>query len=102
MSFASGKHALAVCDRCGQDCRYLDLQEEFIRGIAQNNNICPSCYDPDHPQNWYGSDTFVDHEGLEDPNPEAFDEVRSLSGWNPVGAGGNVITASSGNASVAI
>ena len=45
MAFASGKHALAICDRCGFRCDYLDMLEEW-NGLR----VCPSCYDPKHPQ----------------------------------------------------
>jgi len=100
MTFAQGKHALAICDRCGRDCKYQELRDEFVRGIARNIQVCAECWDSDHPQNWYGSDVVVDHEGLEEPAPEDFDAVRTLWGWSPVGAGGNAISATSGKVSV--
>lgn len=43
--FASGKHALAICDRCGQQYRYLDLKKEWT-----GFKTCPECYEPKHPQ----------------------------------------------------
>lgn len=99
--FATGKHARAQCDRCGHEYDYSELREEFVRGVPQHNAVCPTCWDSDHPQNWYGIDPVTDWEGLRDPKPEPnLDAVRSLFGWAPVGAPGNRITFRSGKVSV--
>ena len=45
MSFASGKFALAICDRCGQQYKYHQLQQEW-NGLF----TCPECFEPKHPQ----------------------------------------------------
>ena len=45
MTFAQGKFALAICDRCGQQYKYLELQQEW-NGLF----TCPECYEPKHPQ----------------------------------------------------
>jgi hypothetical protein len=45
MSFAVGKKALAICDRCGQQLLYRSLRTEW-----QGLRVCPSCYEPKHPQ----------------------------------------------------
>lgn len=84
MTFAVGRKAIALCERCGFECKYQDLREEYKRGLPQGNAICPRCYDPDHPQEWAGQDTLVDHEALYDPRPEDWDELRSFAGFNPV------------------
>lgn len=103
MSFASGKDALAICDRCGKDCDYRELREESIRGIPQGNAVCGDCWDADHPQNWFGQDTVVDYEGLQDPRPEPdISQIRSLAGFNPVGATGDCLVLRSGSVSVAL
>lgn len=101
MTFASGKNALAICDRCGHEVAYSDLREETVKGIPQGNAVCGSCYDEDHPQNWVGQNVVVDNEGLRDPKPEPnLSETRSLAGWSPVGAPGNRLTLLSGKVSV--
>ena len=45
MAFASGKHALALCDRCGFSYPYMDVREEW-GGVR----ACPDCFDYKHPQ----------------------------------------------------
>jgi protein-arginine kinase activator protein McsA len=43
--FASGKHALAICDRCGFEYDYLKIREEW-----NGNRVCPECFEVKHPQ----------------------------------------------------
>lgn len=45
MSFATGKFALAICDRCGYEYGYLELREEW-NGLR----VCPECFEDKHPQ----------------------------------------------------
>ena len=45
MAFASGKYAIAICDRCGFQYKYLTLKKEWT-----GFRVCPECYEPKHPQ----------------------------------------------------
>lgn len=45
MAFASGKHALAICDRCGFRAKYTEIREEW-----NGSRVCPECYETKHPQ----------------------------------------------------
>jgi NAD-dependent SIR2 family protein deacetylase len=45
MKYAVGKKSLALCDRCGQQYRYLELRKEW-NGLK----VCLECYEPKHPQ----------------------------------------------------
>lgn len=45
MAYASGKQSLAICDRCGQRYRYLELKLEW-----QGLKTCPECWEEKHPQ----------------------------------------------------
>ena len=45
MTFANGNRAIALCDRCGQQYRYLQLRQEW-NGLF----TCPDCFEPKHPQ----------------------------------------------------
>lgn len=45
MPFATGKAAIAICDRCGQQYDYLQLRLEW-----QGLKTCPSCWETKHPQ----------------------------------------------------
>lgn len=44
-NFATGKHAIAICDRCGQQYRFHQLRKEW-NGLM----TCPECFEPKHPQ----------------------------------------------------
>ena len=43
--FATGKYALAICDRCGQQYKFSQLQQEW-NGLK----TCPECFETKHPQ----------------------------------------------------
>ena len=45
MAYATGKYALAHCDRCGFRYKLLELRKEW-NGLK----TCPSCYEMKHPQ----------------------------------------------------
>lgn len=65
--FASGKHAIAECDRCGQRYRLKELKREVIKTKTYNLLVCPTCWDPDHPQLQLGMYPVDDPQGLRDP-----------------------------------
>ena len=44
-NFATGKYAIALCDRCGQQYKFQRLRQEW-NGLK----TCPSCFEPKHPQ----------------------------------------------------
>lgn len=68
--FASGKHALGICDRCGGTCKLMSLRTEYIKRRPVGNLVCESCWDPDHPQNMQGEQIITDAEALRNPRPD--------------------------------
>jgi len=44
-AFATGKHSIAICDRCGQQYKFHELKQEW-NGLK----TCPECWEPKHPQ----------------------------------------------------
>ena len=44
-NFATGVHAIALCDRCGQEYDFHKLRQEW-NGLK----TCPSCFETKHPQ----------------------------------------------------
>lgn len=91
--FASGKHAISECDRCGQRYKLTVLKELIVRTRKTNIMVCPECWEPDHPQNMQGMYPVEDPQGLRNPRP---DKSRAFTGgdytsrdiqwgWNPVG-----------------
>ena len=45
MTYALGKYAKAICDRCGFEYKLSALKEEW-NGLK----VCSTCYEPKHPQ----------------------------------------------------
>jgi hypothetical protein len=66
-TFASGKHSHGYCERCGFRAPLNLLKTESVLGRAINNRVCPSCYDPDHPQNFLGDVRVDDPQALRRP-----------------------------------
>jgi hypothetical protein len=63
MTFANGNRAIALCDRCGQQYKYLQLRQEW-NGLF----TCPDCFEPKHPQLDPGHHP-ADAIALKDPRP---------------------------------
>lgn len=99
--FASGKWAISVCDRCGQGYKLRVLKKEVIKGRNYDLLVCPTCWDPDHPQLHLGEQPVYDPQGLRNPRPDRSYVTSGLDangypsggsrdiqwGWNPVGGG---------------
>lgn len=97
--FASGKNAIAECDRCGQRYKLTQLRTEIVKTKNYNLLVCHECWDPDHPQLQLGMYPVDDPQGLRNPRPDrsyvtsGASSDGSLSegsrifqwGWNPVG-----------------
>lgn len=79
--FASGRHALGICDRCGGTERLNDLRGEYVKQRPNNLKVCPQCWDKDHPQLMQGVRPVHDPEALRDPRPDSnVDDSRTLTG----------------------
>lgn len=77
--FASGKWAHGFCDVCGFRCQLADMKMQVVAGRVTNIKACPTCYDPDHPQNWQGRYPVDDPQALRDPRPDpALQESREI------------------------
>jgi hypothetical protein len=68
--FASGKNAIAECDRCGFRYKLTVLKKEVIKTKTYNLLVCPTCWDPDHPQLSLGMYPVDDPQGIRDPRPD--------------------------------
>ena len=71
--FASGKKAVAVCDRCGQKYPYKKLKAEIHNQRPNGLRVCSTCLDQDHPQLQLGRQRVTDAQSLRHPRPEATD-----------------------------
>jgi hypothetical protein len=68
--FASGKNAIAECDRCGFRYKLTVLRKEIIKTKNYNLLVCPTCWDPDQPQLQLGMFPVDDPQGIRDPRPD--------------------------------
>ena len=89
--FASGKHAISECDRCGQRFKLSVLKTEIIKTKKYDLLVCPECWDPDHPQLQLGMWPVDDPQGLRNPRPDRSYVVSGTNGLqlSPNGTGIN-------------
>lgn len=97
--FASGKKAIAECDRCGQQFKLKKLRTEIIKTKKYELLVCPECWDPDQPQLQLGMFPVDDPQALRNPRRDTTYVTSGLNvngnlsggsrdiqwGWNPVG-----------------
>jgi hypothetical protein len=97
--YASGKHAIAECDRCGQRYKLVQLKKLVIKTKQVSIKVCPECWDPDQPQLHLGMYPVNDPQAVREPRPDTSYEVSGLGsngypgdgsrqfqwGWAPVG-----------------
>jgi len=97
--FASGKRAIAECDRCGQQFKLKQLKEEVIKQRKYQLLVCPECWDPDQPQLMLGTFPVEDPQALRNPRKDTTYVTSGVNvngypsggsrdiqwGWNPVG-----------------
>jgi hypothetical protein len=65
--FASGKHAIAECDRCGFRYKLKELKKLTIKTKQVNIMVCPTCWEPDQPQLQLGMYPVDDPQALRNP-----------------------------------
>ena len=97
--FASGKYAIAECDRCGQRYKLKQLKMEVIKTKLYQLKVCEACWDPDQPQLQLGMYPVNDPQALYQPRPDTTYVTAGLNaagnltggsrdiqwGWLPVG-----------------
>jgi len=97
--FASGKKAIAICDRCGFQFRLKELKSLVIKTKNVNILVCSECWEPDQPQLQLGMFPVDDPQGLRNPRPDSSYLQSGLLadgepgggsrdiqwGWSPVG-----------------
>jgi len=113
--FASGKYAIAECDRCAQRYMLKQLKTQIVKTKPFQIKVCPTCWDPDQPQLSLGLYPVNDPQAVREPRPDVsylqsgnnglqinltgigpdgFGDPDMGSrvfqwGWNPVGGGSN-------------
>ena len=97
--FASGKYAIAQCDRCNFRFKLKELKSLTIKTKKVNILVCPECWEPDQPQLQLGMYPVNDPQAVRNPRPDNSYIVSGLDvegdpsggsrvfqwGWAPVG-----------------
>lgn len=68
--YATGKYAIGLCDICGFQYKLTDLRMPSVRGRPTGLLSCPTCFDPDHPQNFLGLVKVNDPQAVKDARPD--------------------------------
>jgi hypothetical protein len=78
--FASGKWSIAECDRCAQRYKLKELKIQILKTKPYRIKVCPTCWDPDHPQLQLGMYPVNDPQAVRDPRPDVSYLVSGQSG----------------------
>lgn len=78
--FASGKYAIAECDRCAQRYKLKELRKLTIKTKQVSIKVCPECWEPDQPQLSLGLYPVDDPQAVREPRPDVSYAVSGTSG----------------------
>lgn len=78
--YASGKYAIAECDRCDGRYKLKDLRIQTLKTKPYRIKVCKTCWDPDHPQLQLGMYPVNDPQAVEEPRPDVSYYVSGQSG----------------------
>lgn len=114
--FASGRFAIAECDRCAFRFKLVELKKLTIKTKNVSIKVCPECWEMDQPQLQLGMYPVNDPQAVREPRPDVSyyqsgnnglqTEINGGTtptgfgnpdmgsrvfqwGWNPVGGGSN-------------
>lgn len=89
--FASGKYAIAECDRCAQRYKLKELRIQILKTKPYRVKVCQTCWDPDQPQLSLGLYPVNDPQAVREPRPDVSYQVSGQSGLqiNLTGVGPN-------------
>jgi hypothetical protein len=78
--YASGKHSIAECDRCGQRYMLKELRTQTLKTKPYKVKVCKECWDPDHPQLQLGLYPVNDPQAVREPRPDVSYQASGNSG----------------------
>jgi len=78
--FASGKFAIAECDRCGFRYKLTQLKTLVIKTKNVKIKVCPQCWEPDQPQLLLGMYPVNDPQAVREPRPDVSYNTSGNSG----------------------
>ena len=85
--FASGKYAIAECDRCGFRYKLTALKNLIVKTKNVPIKVCPTCWEPDQPQLSLGLYPVNDPQAVREPRPDVSYQVSGTSGLQIVANG---------------
>ena len=87
--FASGKFAIAECDRCGFRFKLTTLKKLTIKTKNVSIKVCPECWEPDQPQLQLGMYPVNDPQAVREPRRDNSYYQAGTNGLetNPVSGG---------------
>lgn len=94
--YASGKHSIAECDRCGQRFKLKELKTQTLKTKPYRVKVCKECWDPDHPQLQLGMYPVNDPQAVREPRPDVSYTVSGNTGLYT----SDVVSTSTANAGV--
>jgi len=86
--FASGKYAIAECDRCGQRYKLKELRKLTIKTKQVAIKVCPECWEEDQPQLQIGMYPVNDPQAVREPRPDVSYILSGTSGLQITNTGG--------------
>lgn len=89
--FASGKYAIAECDRCAGRYKLKELRIQILKTKPYRVKVCRACWDPDQPQLSLGLYPVNDPQAVREPRPDVSYQVSGNNGLqiNVTGVGPN-------------
>ena len=69
--YASGKNAIAQCDRCNFRYKLSELKRLVIKTKNVNILVCKTCWEPDQPQLSLGLYPVYDPQAIRNPRPDS-------------------------------
>jgi hypothetical protein len=91
-NFASGKYAIAECDRCGQRYKLKELRKLTIKTKQVSIKVCKECWEPDQPQLRLGMYPVNDPQAVREPRPDTSYYASGVSGLQTQNGNGNDIS----------
>ena len=89
--FASGKYAIAECDRCAQRFKLKELRIQTVKTKPYKVKVCRECWDPDHPQLQLGMYPVDDPQAVREPRPDVSYLASGNSGIQTLDQNGNAV-----------
>lgn len=89
--FASGKYAIAECDRCGFRFKLKQLKKLTIKTKNVSIKVCQECFEPDQPQLQLGMYPVNDPQAVREPRRDNSYYQSGPTGLQINSSGGNTV-----------